>query len=372
MKLLFVAFLALFAIALAKPVEYPYAMKKGSIDLTTTANMYDLDFLATFEDDVMKVADILASTFPDLLTSNWEGYVGYQEIHNLIENNVWSSVTVKYNNNILYLYAAVMDFVCSTQVIALAQDAPYTLHGNLYNTLNFDKANFGVDLSIPHDTFEHLFVDWTVTYRTQPSANPTVGRAIGIVGLPGFYMASTNESTFTVASISSDLESLYDNGGVYYALDTIRSGKENDIVVGTYWLRDMMFNKIGNPCTDLDGIAIVAYEYLVACTFDDSTTSQIISTGTLTDGHSIADDGDAVAAVAGYSYSGAYSRDGCDDDSGKPCDAPPSYLTYDPLSFVFDNLEGRGSKKNTADYISNFIFRSYPVRYGQTVASVSM
>ncbi|GKT13711.1 hypothetical protein ADUPG1_010318, partial [Aduncisulcus paluster] len=109
-----------------------------------------------------------------------------------------------------------------------------------------------------------------------------------------------------------------------------------------------------------------------ACTFDDSTTSQIISTGTLTDGHSIADDGDAVAAVAGYSYSGAYSRDGCDDDSGKPCDAPPSYLTYDPLSFVFDNLEGRGSKKNTADYISNFIFRSYPVRYGQTVASVSM
>ncbi|GKT34840.1 hypothetical protein ADUPG1_008118, partial [Aduncisulcus paluster] len=231
MKLLFVAFLALFAIALAKPVEYPYSMKTGSFNFTSGTATYDLDFLATFEDDVMKVADILASTFPDLLTSNWSNYLGYQEIQNLIENNVWSSVTTKYNNNILYLYAAVMDFVCSTQVIALAQDAPYTLHGNLYNTLNFDKANFGVDLSIPHDTFEHLFIDWTVTYSSKVTVTPTTGRAIGVVGLPGVYMASTNESTFTVASIGSDLEDLVTNGGISTALTSIRKGS----TMGTYW-----------------------------------------------------------------------------------------------------------------------------------------
>ncbi|GKT17621.1 hypothetical protein ADUPG1_011145 [Aduncisulcus paluster] len=332
------------------------------------SNMYDWDFLNSLEDDAMIIADILASAFPDELTQNWDRFIAYDEMMQ-ISKYLWPSITAKHGTNILCLYTAIMDIVCSTQIIALAQDSPYVLHSNIYNAISLDKENFGVDLKIPHDSFARLLINFDVTYKPITYKKPiTTGKAISVAGLPGVYLASVNEDSFRVASVSSDLQSLHDN-----SISSILQSMRDRGDIGTQWLRGKIFDD-SNVC-DITATNMT-YNYHFACTFDDNTPSQIVHTEyhyTAEYNHLIGDGQSSVAAVAGYPYEGESTRDGCDiTGDTTDCDAPPPYLTYDPLSFVFDNLEGRGSSKNTPKYISNFIFESYPVRIGLSAGSISM
>ncbi|GKT31662.1 Protein of unknown function DUF1295 like protein [Aduncisulcus paluster] len=374
MKLIFAIILILTVYSMSKRLEYPYEMPSSYMDFSgALSDRYDWDFLNSLEDDAMKVADILASAFPDELTQSWYRFIAYDELME-ISKYLWPSVTAKHGTNILCLYTAIMDIVCSTQIIALAQDSTYILHANIYNAINLDKENWGVDLKIPHDSFARLLINFDVTYSPDPYSDPiSTGKAISVAGFPGVYMASVNEDkTFRTASVGANLKSIYAETISNFLL-AVRLGYTN---LGTWWLRQEMFTNWfdSDPCSNVMQTITFNTDYHFACTFDDGTQSQIVRPGPGTEyNHLIGDGQSSVAAVAGYPYEGEYTRDGCATPGDTvPCDAPPSYLMYDPLSFVFDNLEGRGSSKNTPEYISNFIFESYPVRIGLSGGSVSM